>query len=121
MSAQLTLTFSQARKKFLRVPRYYDTTRLPLDALAAAVRRAEMQDEAVLAAFRCHLILAPSRCHSIVTAAGPQMLLTSVRRSIANLTKAGALRKLEKTCPGPYGSPEHLWELVTSHAGALAA
>jgi hypothetical protein len=121
MAAQLTLTFSQARKKFLRAPRYFDTTRLQLDDLVAAVRRAEMQDDAVLAAFRCHLILSPSRCHSIVTAAGPSMLLTSVRRSIANLTKAGALRKLDRMCPGPYGSPEHLWELVTPQTGALAA
>lgn len=121
MAAQLTLTFSQAKRKFLRGPRYYDTTRLPLDALASAVRRAEQQDDAVLAAFRCHLILAPSRCHSVVTATGTPMLLTSVRRAIANLTKAGALRKLDRMSPGPYGSPEHLWELVTPQCGAIAA
>jgi hypothetical protein len=118
---QLALHLAAPRRRSAKPRAYFDTTRITLDGLVAAVRRAEQQDDAVLAAFRCHLVLAPSRCHTVVSAAGVPMLLTSVRRSIATLTKAGALRKLDQTCPGPYGSPEHLWELVTDQNKALAA
>ncbi|HEY5392100.1 MAG TPA: hypothetical protein VIJ57_08290 [Hanamia sp.] len=36
--------------------------------------------------------------------------LTSVRRSITNLTDKAALIKLEKMTEGIYGKPEHLWK-----------
>jgi Fe2+ or Zn2+ uptake regulation protein len=37
--------------------------------------------------------------------------ITSVRRSISNLTKRGLLRKTEVLVRGAYGRPEHLWVL----------
>jgi hypothetical protein len=117
---QLSLHLAAPRPRAAKGRNYFDTTRLPLADLARAIARAEQQDDAILAAFRCHLILTPSRCHEIVSAGRP-ILLTSVRRSIATLTEAGALEKLAKRTPGPYGAPEHLWQLVTRHTGAIAA
>lgn len=42
----------------------------------------------------------------------PGAPLTSVRRALTNLTKAGYLAKTASKTPGPYGRPEHLWELA---------
>ena len=38
--------------------------------------------------------------------------LTSVRRAMTNLTEQGKLVKCDKQRPGPFGRPEHLWELA---------
>ena len=100
---------------------FYDTTRIPFPELVAAVRRAEFQDDAVLAVYRVHMVLAPSRAQQILDASGARMLITSVRRSISTLTGAGALRKLDTTVPGPYGMAEHLWELVIDAGGKVDA
>lgn len=117
---QMTLQLIAPRPRAPKPRSYFDTTRLPLAELAPAIARAEQQDDAVLAAFRCHLILTPSRCHDILSRGRP-ILLTSVRRSIATLTDAGALEKLARTEPGPHGAREHLWQLVTREPGVLAA
>lgn len=116
---QLALSLATPRARPSKVRSYFDTTRLPLPELVAAISRAELQDDAVLAAFRCHLVLSPSRCHSIVTCSRP-MLITSVRRSISTLTAAGVLVKLTTQVPGPYGTSEHLWELVAPQMGVAA-
>lgn len=116
---QLSLHLAAPRPRAPKVRNYFDTTRLPLADLARAIASAEQQDDAVLAAFRCHLILTPSRCHSIVSMGRP-MLLTSVRRSIATLTEAGVLEKLSTRLPGPYGAQEHLWQLVVPNVGVAA-
>jgi hypothetical protein len=118
MSAQLALSFRRSRTP------YYATTPMPLRDLAGAIRLAEQQDEAVLAIFRAHYTeaLSPSRVHRIGLTNGRQWLLTSVRRSITNLSGEGCpLVRLDATAQGPYGRPEHLWALAgsrvaTSHA-----
>lgn len=107
------------RPRARRAPVYFDTTRLKDEDLAAAVRKAEQQDIAVLATFRAHVVLSPSRCHALVMRAGVPILLTSVRRAIATLTKAGALRKTGEKVDGPYNASEHLWELVELSSGSL--
>ena len=40
--------------------------------------------------------------------------LTSVRRALSNLTKAGLLVKSDYQVMGPYGRLEHLWKLPTT-------
>jgi hypothetical protein len=39
--------------------------------------------------------------------------ITSIRRSITVLTHSGLLQKTTLQHKGPYGEPEHLWELPT--------
>lgn len=112
MQEQTTLDFTAARAK--RRPRtpYYATTPLSAQQLAVAMRLAEQQDEAVLAIFRAQQCpLSPSQVHAIGQKHGRQWLLTSVRRSITNLSGADVLVRLNDTRDGPYGRPEHCWAL----------
>lgn len=114
MSAQLALRFHERRPK---VP-YWPTTPMSVDQLAGALRVAEQQDEAVLAIFRSmhEASLTPSQVHRIGVANGRAWLLTSVRRSITNLTAdgKGPLQRLNVTRPGPHGRPETCWCLRRS-------
>lgn len=41
--------------------------------------------------------------------------ITSIRRSISNLTKEGLLRKTSGTVKGSYGMREHLWTINILH------
>lgn len=93
----------------LYAPVYFDTTALPTADLADAIRTAEQQDQAVLAIFARSGSLSPSQVWQQGTAAGRGWLLTSVRRSITNLTTAGALVRLDAKRGGLYGRPEHVW------------
>lgn len=97
---------------------YYDSTLLPRDALAAAIARAECQDDKVLAVFRAHGSLTPSECLRKLEAAGVRILLTSVRRSISTLTDARVLDKTAQKRMGPYGMAEFVWCLVGPEARA---
>lgn len=108
---------------FTRRPQvpFWDTTSLPVHELAAAIKAAERQDEAVLAIFRAiGGSLSPSQVHAIGRANGLNWLPTSVRRSMTNLAnpKCGALVHLHTTRMGPYGRPEGLWALPTRDAAA---
>lgn len=108
--AQIPLDFARARRR-PQVP-YWPTTPLSRDQLAGAILVAEQQDEAVLAIFRgTPGPLSPSQVWRIGEQGGRRWLLTSVRRSITNLTNADVLVRLSTTRPGPYGRPEGLWSL----------
>ena len=109
VSAQLDLTFARRPQ----MP-YWPTTPLTREQLAGAIKIAEQQDEAVLAIFRGHhgQSLAPSQVWQIGLNGGRYWLLTSVRRSITNLTNAGVLQRVPGTHAGPYGRPEHVWQLA---------
>jgi hypothetical protein len=113
VSAQLAILFPHERRR-PKVP-YWPTTPMSVDQLAGAIRVAELQDEAVLAIFRTRHEepLTPSQVHRIGVANGCNWLLTSVRRSITNLTAdgKGPLQRLNATRPGPYGRPESTWQL----------
>lgn len=92
---------------------YWSTTPLSRDELAGAIRAAEQQDEAVLAIFRASRgALSPSQVWQQGLDHGRMWLLTSVRRSITNLTGARVLAHLPMTIPGPYGRPEGLWAIA---------
>lgn len=114
MSAQLALNFGGRRSG----PRYWPTTPLTADELRGAIHLAVMQDEAVLAIFRSHAgtSLTPSEVHRIGEALGRKWLVTSVRRSITNLTDDGVLNRHNVLRMGPHGKPEHLWQLATKAA-----
>ena len=80
-------------------------------------RKAREQEEAVLRFFREHPgPWAPSQVHERVFS--DRVPLTSVRRAMTNLSDADRypesgppLRKTEERVDGPFGRPEHLWEI----------
>lgn len=88
---------------------YHNTTPLSGAQLLEAVRAAEGQDAAVLAIFQSGGVWSPSQVWQQGQLAGRQWLLTSVRRAITNLTKAGLLKQTGAPVDGPYGRPENTW------------
>lgn len=87
---------------------YFNSTSLTGNELGAAVRAAQHQDDAVLAIMRTGA-WSPSQVWQYGTKAGRRWLLTSVRRSISNLTDAGLLEKTGLQVDGCYGRREHTW------------
>lgn len=91
---------------------YIQTTPMTAPGLRAARSTAAEQDEAVLGILRASgSAMAPSAVHAAGVRDGRAWLLTSVRRSMTNLTKAGALVKAGGV-DGPHGRPEHTWGLA---------
>lgn len=117
MNEQAVIPFPKARRS--RTP-FYATTPLTRQQLAGAIRVAEQQDEAVLAIFRGSQgrALTPSQVWRVGLEGGRNWLLTSVRRSMTNLTDAEVLVRLSTTIPGPYGKPEHQWALPVKGVAA---
>lgn len=80
-------------------------------------RKAREQEQAVLRFFREHPgAWSPSQVHARVFS--DRVPLTSVRRAMTNLSDADRcpesgppLRKTEERVDGPFGRPEHLWEI----------
>ena len=68
------------------------------------------QDELIFAVFRLNpsARFTPSEVDDLIPRAWP---LTSTRRGISTLTKAGKLTKTSKLHLGPYGKNEHIWRL----------
>lgn len=96
---------------------YYQTTPLTTDELTQAFRVAGAQDQLVLAIYRTGLttgrnMLSPSQVHAIGRKRGHTWLLTSVRRSIATLTRDGVLAKTDVHRDGPHGRPECCWRIA---------
>lgn len=89
---------------------YYDTTNVAERDRKEFAISAQKQDAQILSVFRqSKKPLAPSEVHSLLYL-GTTTPLTSVRRSISNLTAKGELRKLTDKKIGLYGRPEHVWE-----------
>lgn len=96
---------------------YWNTTSLTGRELASAVAAATCQDAAILAIFIAQgAPLSPSQVREHCARMGRDWLLTSVRRSITNLTARKLLIRTGDKVRGAYGMPEHLWAL----AGATA-
>lgn len=118
MHAQLEMRLLAPRPRPARARVFFDTTTLPAAELKAAIARAELQDEKVLAVYRAHHALSPSACLAHLEAAGVRILITSVRRSISTLTDAGALYRSPLRERGPWGAPESVWALVKPQGNA---
>lgn len=88
---------------------FYNTVNLTGADLAAAVKQARHQGEAVLALYREHGRLSPSQAHKLY--GDEHTPLTSIRRAIHCLTEHGRLVKTDAMVAGEYGKPEHVWEL----------
>lgn len=101
---------------------YWPTTPMSRDELAAAIKSTDTQDDAVLAVYNAAgRPLSASQVWRACEAQGRRWPLTSIRRSITNLTNAGALVHLHsETRTGIYGRPETLYALPEREGRAAA-
>lgn len=90
---------------------FYNTTQETNPELAAYRDQTLKQDARVLELFktRRHLNYTPSEVLRIAFDRTP---ITSIRRSMTNLTDDGLLIKTGSKREGMYGRPEHVWALV---------
>ena len=95
---------------------YHQTTPMEPRPLREAIEQAARQEDAIAAIFHRfpHLKLAPSQVHALTTRAGKAWPVTSVRRAITDLEKAGALEKTRSLHVGPHGRFEYRWQLSAS-------
>jgi len=90
---------------------FYNTTHEKGETLEVFHRKADRQDMKVLNAFSIFLKLSPEECWKLFYFQEKGVPLTSIRRSITNLTKAGKLVKTNEKRIGIYGRPEYIWEI----------
>jgi hypothetical protein len=88
---------------------HYNTTHILPRELSAAEAKTSRQDAEVLAVFRRRGRMSPWEAHEALVCRFP---ITSVRRSITDLTKGNLLRRTDEKRRGPYGSPSYTWEPV---------
>lgn len=87
---------------------YYNTTNLAGAELKQAQADAEHLKDVVYKMFRRHSRLTPWQALGLCEFG----TITGVRCAITNLTGAGLLSKTADKVPGPYGRPEHVWEVI---------
>ena len=90
---------------------YYNTTREKGEQLKVNWKKAESQDEKVKDYFDKNGKATPSEVWIYLTGHGVQCPITSVRRSITNLTKDNTLFKTKDKKQGIYGRPEYIWSI----------
>ena len=95
---------------------YFNTTHLTGKILTDFRRKAKNQEEKILAEFLLFpwMEVSPSKIQELVFPTNWPPI-TSVRRALTNLTKAGDLIKTEKQTNGRYGRPEYKWRLADQH------
>ena len=87
---------------------FYNTTNETGDILKEYRRKAMSQDELVLEFYKQGGLWSPSQVQEKVL---PNAPLTSVRRSITNLTTIGKLVKTVVKMKGIYDRPEYCWRI----------
>jgi len=85
---------------------YYNTTNETANNLKESHKKAESQQQKVLNYFINNGESSPSKVASKLN-----LLITSVRRCITDLTTDGHLEKTTKKVTGMYGKSEHVWKL----------
>tara|TARA_R110000765_G_scaffold409589_2_gene507937 strand:+ start:1342 stop:1629 length:288 start_codon:yes stop_codon:yes gene_type:complete len=92
---------------------YHNTTNLSGGELKDSIKKAQTQNEAVMEIFKMNTSMSPSqvwKCYGAVKAP-----LTSIRRSITNLTKEGYLKKTIVQRHGVFGRLESVYTLLTTN------
>lgn len=95
---------------------YYNTSNLTGDDLKKAHSQTAKQEEIIEILFKAQLEgkFSPSDIWKVFTQElQKSVLLTSVRRSITDLTESGKLVKLPEQKMGIYKRPEYLWQYNT--------
>jgi hypothetical protein len=90
---------------------FYNTIALEGAALEEARRSGAVQTDVVLAFFKLFPdhSFTPAEVHRLIL---PHAPITSVRRAITDLTKAGKLRKTSERRVGDYGQLNYAWALA---------
>ena len=97
---------------------FFNTTNETNPDLTEYRQKALNQDERVLELFRAR-IQASYTPSEVLSAAFDRTPITSVRRSMSNLTDEGRLVKTDGKREGIYGRPEHVWVLAKSCVNQL--
>ena len=87
---------------------YYNTTNETGDDLKQSHKKAKSQSDKILDIFKTSKKASPSQ---VMLALPVGTLITSVRRSITDLTKDGHLEKTSEQRKGLYGKKEYIWKL----------
>lgn len=94
-------------------PIYFNTNNLTGSELTEAVRKATKQNDRVMLIYKAkNRPMSPSQVLDVYNAWFPRCPLTSIRRSITNLTIHGFLTHTGTLRPGPFGAKEGVWELA---------
>lgn len=117
MTSQLPLGFEEQppRRRPRRARSFHVRSHMTVEDVAAGEAKAQGQDALVLRQFKPGARLTPSDVQWLLTEhePPPAPLLTSIRRSLTNLTKRGQLvHHPADRRPGPRGSKESTWSLA---------
>mgnify|MGYP003139253785 FL=1 len=88
---------------------FYQTIDQPGSALKESNKKTRKQEELILDLFvKRNRPLSPSM---VLSQSGLNCPITSIRRAMTDLCKAGRIVKTDRQIKGMYNKPEHLWEL----------
>jgi lipopolysaccharide/colanic/teichoic acid biosynthesis glycosyltransferase len=89
---------------------YYNTTNEIGAELSASIQTNDKQETIVLSMFKRVAEWQPSHIFQLVG----KYPITSIRRTLTDLTSSGYLIKTEEKRLGLYGKREHVWKLKTN-------
>ena len=88
---------------------FYETIDQTGSALKESHRKTRKQEELIFDLFvKRNQPLSPSM---VLSQSGMNCPITSIRRAMTDLCKAGRIVKTDRQVKGMYGKAEHLWEL----------
>lgn len=92
---------------------YHNTTNEAPEQLKVFEMHAKKQEIIILDVFKKYgMILSPWKVYSICSSLGINYPITSIRRSITNLQRAGKLIKTSRKVKGVFGRNEYMWRAV---------
>jgi predicted ArsR family transcriptional regulator len=98
---------------------FHNTTQETEPALSRYADRARSQEAQIIKWWRTHKALDQFTPSDINERVLPGVPITSVRRALSDLTKAGYLVKTPHKRMGPYGRPEFYWRLQNTQLDML--
>ena len=103
---------------------YFNTTNLTGGDLLEAIKDADDQNSKIMQFFLKRRSRDWEQTPSdvwILNFETSQTPITSIRRSMTNLTNLGFLEKTDNQQEGVYGKPEHFWKLAPQHIFTIEA
>jgi len=95
-----------------RIISYHNTVPICGPELKQANENAIALEKEVFELFKRLRSATPWQIEARLNSSGKRWPITSVRRSITNLTTGSKLRKVGKKIMGPVGSRENVWEII---------